>query len=247
MKILIAILALVITANCQSRLRSLPGKKQTVDLPLALEVKGNKRQERMQLTYWTSLEEPRSCLMRSLPCIPARDFEPYFNGELVIKNVPVAGWREEHDEATKKDRLELRLAFDKHDPSGEATTKRESRHPGGLNQSVYDVLRLVYTWNKLDIAENKGWECEDGHVDEDRDDVRPEIDWQKGNGFRRDSFHPDIHQDCVIRQDLSSVTVGDNNYAAFKVHFVRPLVTRGRFDDALLSIGEEIRLSYHYR
>ena len=124
--------------NSQSVLRSLPGEKTTIERPLANKAGGGK--EKMKLTYWTTLEEPRSCLRKVYPC-RKEDFEPFLNGEFWLENVPIAGWDPVHNTATGVENIELRLALNKHKLDPETGTIDESRlETGEMDQVVYDVL-----------------------------------------------------------------------------------------------------------
>ena len=70
--------------------------------------------ERLHLTYWTSLEEPRSCLRKDFPCI-LEEFKTFFNGILTLKNVKIDDWKQ-YRGAAKKDipeLTEIRLGFDR--------------------------------------------------------------------------------------------------------------------------------------
>ena len=89
---------------------------------------------------------------------------------------------------------------------------------------MYDVLRFTYIWNKNKISEKQGWYCEDGYV-VDPDGRDPQIDVY--NNSRQESFTADSAQDCVVDQDRSSVSINEEGYATFTVHFIRELKTRG--------------------
>ena len=64
----------------------------------------------MELTYWTSLIEPRSCLKKLAGC-DKEEFETYLNGELSINNVDVRNWHT-YEGPGRGDYLRLRLAID---------------------------------------------------------------------------------------------------------------------------------------
>jgi len=64
----------------------------------------------MELTYWTTLLEPKSCVKGPYEC-DLDQYIPRLEGDLTIKNVSVSRWKDEYVERTDNDRLEMRLAF----------------------------------------------------------------------------------------------------------------------------------------
>ena len=101
----VSLVATVVSAG--SLLRRYEGKKQTTNLPLR---ESNNRNERLSITHWTSLEEPRSCLKKLRGC-DRDDYELFFNGELTLSNVDVKDWST-WNRPGDGDWLKIRLAFD---------------------------------------------------------------------------------------------------------------------------------------
>ena len=57
----------------------------------------------MELTYWTTLNEPRQCLRNDYPCKPHEQFVPTLNGVLTLKNVNVGNWQDSYNNDQRRD------------------------------------------------------------------------------------------------------------------------------------------------
>ena len=103
----------------------------------------------------------------------------------------------------------------------------------------------MYNWNKDKTSLKEGWYCVDGYATETNSANYPTVDL---NSAKEDSFLADLFaQDCMVDNQLSSVTVDDSGQATFVVHFMRYLSTRGLLHDAQFKVGEKIKTSYFYR
>ena len=98
-------LILTVTA-AQQILKSSP---TTIKLPLTLDPS---RQERMSLTYWTSLKETNDCILDPYEC-SLDEYEKWFEGELSLENVQTSGWNPIYSNGA--DNLEMRLEFNETD------------------------------------------------------------------------------------------------------------------------------------
>ena len=90
-----------------ARQEVIEGEKTTVQLPLS---KQSTRTERMELTYWTSLLEPKECVRDPYRC-DHKLYIPRFEGELSLTNVSITGWNDVYNLTTETDKVDMRLAF----------------------------------------------------------------------------------------------------------------------------------------
>ena len=54
-------------------------------------------------------------------------------------------------------------------------------------------------------------------------------------------------KDYINASINETISVDDNNFATFKVHFLRQLKTRGNLDDSVLEVGEPVQIHYYYK
>mmetsp|Transcript_17749 Transcript_17749/g.27439 ORF Transcript_17749/g.27439 Transcript_17749/m.27439 type:complete len:145 (+) Transcript_17749:151-585(+) len=126
----------------------------------------------MELTYWTSLLEPKKCVRDPYGC-DLDQYIPRLEGDLVIRNVKeVNNWRQDYSENENRDKLDLRLAFRQElkyaeneiYSIGPTINKPSIPSDSEGTYDVYDVLRFVYKYNKDKINLKEGWSCDDGFV-----------------------------------------------------------------------------------
>jgi len=104
----------------------------------------NGRPEQFNLTYWTTLIEPKRCVKDPFEC-DLKEYTTYLEGDLELKNINVANF-----EDNGKDELEIRIAFNQHEKA---------------LVNVYDIYKFLFTWSKSNIKLNEGWRCIDGYAE----------------------------------------------------------------------------------
>ena len=96
------------------------------------------RPERFQLTYWTTLIEPKRCVKDPFEC-DLKEYMTYVEGDFELKNVNVADYTDDGTSA-----MQFRLAFDQH-------TK--------ALVNVYDIYKFTFPWTKQNLSLKEGWKC----------------------------------------------------------------------------------------
>lgn len=229
-----ALITTALTLSTSALPQQFEGVTQSVDLPLDTD---RNSLLRMSLEYKTVKIEPKHCLYEPYLCA-LEDYDNYLYGLLTLKGVDTSQWRKDQDPA-QNDIIELRLAFNK-------IKDQENR--------VFDLLKFTYQWGLSSLLRPTGWECEDGSVNEVLEGYEPNIFWQ-GKTYNRyyksgaESFIPDLYQDCIVDNDLTSVKKNpESGLTDFKVGFIRKMKSRGGpIADADFEIGDEVFLDWGFK
>ena len=67
----------------------------------------------MDMTYWTTLVEPKECRKAPFKCSKDK-YEKLFEADVTLKNINVKDWVAVYDETKKINSLEIRFAFDQY-------------------------------------------------------------------------------------------------------------------------------------
>ena len=177
----LAIILAIFTVSLEAKQKKIQGPPTTKELTLELEVAKDgeeARPERFNLTYWTTLIEPKRCVKDPFDC-DLKEYTTYMEAQLELKNVDVS----DLDKVGKFSEIEIRLAFNQIDKA---------------LVNVYDIFKFTFPWSKQNLKLREGWKCVDGYAKPEKDQTitTPKIDVIGDTEV--DSFLPDRAQDCIV-------------------------------------------------